>query len=102
MIDAERRGIPLYVLRANTTTQMETLLGDTFGLPEKDMDPMTRAMGEAEDAISRVLNGDQSINLTPQSAVVRRYQHEMARESNLNSRSFGKEPYRGVRIYRNE
>ena len=27
VVDAERRGIPLYVLRANTMTQMETLLG---------------------------------------------------------------------------
>jgi stage III sporulation protein SpoIIIAA len=102
VVDAERRGIPLYVLRANTTTQMETLLGDTFGLSEQDMDPMTRAMGEAESAITRVLNGEQSINLTPQEAFIRRYQHELAREANLNSRSFGKEPYRAVRIYRNE
>jgi hypothetical protein len=102
VVDAERRGIPLYVLRANTTTQMESLLGDTFGLTEKEMDPMTRAMGEAENAITRVLNGEQSINLTPQDAFIRRYQHEMARKANLNSRSFGKEPYRAVRIYRNE
>jgi len=102
VVDAERRGIPLYVLRTNTMTQMETLLGDTFSLTEKEMDPMTRAMGEAKDAIARVLNGEQSINLTPQSAFVRRDQHELARVSNLNSRSFGKEPYRGVRIYSNE
>jgi stage III sporulation protein SpoIIIAA len=102
VVDAEKRGIPLYVLRANTTTQMEVLLGDTFGLTEKEMDPMTRAMGEAEDAISRVLNGEQSINLTPQEAFIRRYQHEMARDANLNSSSFGKEPYRAVRIFRNE
>lgn len=102
VVDAERRGIPLYVLRANTTTQMEALLGDTFGLTEKELDPMTRAMGEAENAISRVLNGEQSINLTPQDALIRRYQHEMARDANLNSRSFGKEPYRAVRIFRNE
>jgi hypothetical protein len=102
VVDAERRGIPLYVLRANTTTQMETLLGDTFGLTEKELDPMTRAMGEAESAITRVINGEQSINLMPQDAFTRRYQHELAREANLNSRSFGKEPYRAVRIYRNE
>ncbi len=102
VVDAERRGIPLYVLRANTMTQMETLLGDTFGLTEKEIDPMTRAMGEAEDAITRVLNGESSINLTPQNAFVRRYQHELARESKLYSSSFGKEPYRGVRIFRNE
>ena len=77
-------------------------MGDTFGLTEKEIDPMTSAMGEAEDAITRVLNGESSINLTPQNAFMRRYQHELARESNLYSSSFGKEPYRGVRIYRNE
>ncbi|MDF1512178.1 MAG: AAA family ATPase [Anaerolineae bacterium] len=102
VVDAEKRGIPLYVLRANTATQMEALLADTFGLTEKETDPMTRAMGEAEEAITRVLKGEQSINLTPQTAFIRRYQHELAQEASLQSKSFGKEPYRAVRIYRHE
>ncbi|MBN1250271.1 MAG: AAA family ATPase [Anaerolineae bacterium] len=98
--DAERRGVPIYVLRANTSAQLETFLKDLFELTGEEADPLTLAMGEAESAISRILEGEQSINLSPQNAFVRRYQHEAARKANLNSRSFGDEPYRAVRIYR--
>jgi hypothetical protein len=100
VVDAERRGVPIYVLRANTSAQLETFLTDTFELTEREADPFALAMNETESAISRVLEGEQAVNLAPQNAFVRRYQHEKAREANLNSRSFGKEPYRSVRIYR--
>jgi stage III sporulation protein SpoIIIAA len=100
VVDAERRGVPMYVLRANTSAQIETFLSDIFELSREEADPFNLAMGEAEDAISRILEGEQAVNLSPQDSFVRRYQHEMARKANLNSRSFGKEPYRSVRIYR--
>ncbi len=98
--DAERRGVPIYVLRANTSAQMETFLADTFQLSDEETDAFNLAMGEAEDAIGRVLQGEQTVSLSPQNAFVRRYQHELARNANLTSRSFGDEPYRAVRIYR--
>ena len=98
--DAERRGVPIYVLRANTTAQLEIFLNDTFDLKEGKADAFTLAMGEAEDAIRRVLEGEESVRLSPQNAFIRRYQHEMAHKAKLGSRSFGKEPYRGVQIYR--
>ena len=100
IVDAERRGVPIYVLRANTAAQLETFLKDLFRLTEDEADPLSLAMGEAEDAISRVLEGEQAVSLAPQSAFVRRYQHEAAKRAQLNSRSFGEEPYRRVRIYR--
>lgn len=34
IVDAERRGTPIYVLRANTVTQMEDFLKNVFGLEE--------------------------------------------------------------------
>jgi hypothetical protein len=37
---------------------------------------------------------------SPQSATVRRLQHDLARQANLYSLSHGKEPNRRVRIYR--
>ena len=46
--------------------------------------------------------GDPSIELTPQNAYIRRLQHQMAQRYNLTSRSQGREPYRRVRIYREE
>jgi stage III sporulation protein SpoIIIAA len=36
--DAERRGVPIYVLRANTATQMEDFIADIFNLEQDDQD----------------------------------------------------------------
>ncbi len=97
--DAERRRIPVYVLRANTINQMEACLGDIFGLPVEIEDPVQRALIETEEAIKRVLAGSPSAELRPASAEIRRMQHEMARAANLVSHSYGNEPRRRVRIF---
>lgn len=98
--DAERRGTPVYVLRANTVTQMEECLADIFDLEEVAEDPMSAAMRETEEAIHRVLNGAKMVELSPQNSYIRRRQHQMARESQLISHSQGKDPRRRVRILR--
>lgn len=97
--DAERRRIPVYVLRANTINQMEACLGDIFGLPVEMEDPVQRALIETEEAIKRVLAGSPSVELRPAPAEIRRMQHEMARAANLVSHSYGNEPRRRVRIF---
>jgi predicted RNA-binding protein Jag len=51
-------------------------------------------------AIEAVINGQHWVDLPPAAASVRRIQHEMAREANLVSQSYGKEPNRRVRIFR--
>ncbi|GAP62011.1 hypothetical protein ARMA_0434 [Ardenticatena maritima] len=100
--DAERRGLPVYVLRSNTVAQMEQALADIFGLAA-EVDPYTRAMEEARLAIEKIQSGQAtSVELSPQSAYIRRQQHELARQANLISRSLGKEPRRRVRIYANK
>jgi hypothetical protein len=96
--EAERKGIPIYVLRSNTVTQMESYLADIFGV-RVDVDPLAVAAEETQRAIERVLSGARSAELSPQNAYIRRYQHQMARQANLLSRSRGKEPKRRVRIY---
>lgn len=99
--DAERRGMPVYVIRSNTVKQMEEALVDIFGL-SSDTDPYTQAMEEAREAIEKIERGEASnVELTAQSAYIRRQQHEMARQADLISRSMGKEPRRRVRIYAN-
>jgi stage III sporulation protein SpoIIIAA len=113
---AEERGVPVYVLRNNTTTQMERQLADVFNLSEGDsevaMPPrrsgrsgeergMTDAIMETETAISQVLNGErQIVDLQPRSSYVRRLQHEMAERYNVRSESHGREPNRRVKISR--
>lgn len=99
--DAERRGVPVYVLRSNTIAQMEGLLEDLFGVGEQ-ADPTDTALSEARAAIDQVLQGAHSVELEPQNAYMRRRQHELIRQANLFSRSLGKEPRRRVRIYASE
>ncbi len=98
--EAERRGIPVYVLRSNTVAQMEASLADIFQLPAVPEDPVAQAMAEAREAIRKVLEGAPVVELEPQSPEIRRQQHQLARAANLISHSYGREPYRRVRIYR--
>jgi stage III sporulation protein SpoIIIAA len=101
IVDAERHGTPIYVLRANTVSQIESFLVDLFGLEvERPDDPFGIAMEEAREAILCVRNGAEYVDLAPQQADVRRHQHEMARQARLRSTSYGDEPRRHVRILR--
>lgn len=100
IVEAERLGKPVYVLRSNTVIQMESCLADIFSLSERDTDSLSVAMRETQEAIRRIMSGTRSVELSPQSAPVRREQHELARQANLISHSLGREPYRRVRIYR--
>jgi stage III sporulation protein SpoIIIAA len=97
--EAERRGVPVHVLRSNTVSQMESCLADIFGLQIAEVDPLAAAMRETEDAINHVLSGERSVDLTPRNSYIRRMQHDMARQANLVSHSYGKDPRRHVRIF---
>jgi len=101
VMDAEERGLPVYVLRANTVSQMESLLSDLFDLNATNLDEAEdTALAETRQAIRAVMEGAASVDLNPASARTRRMQHDLAREANLISHSYGKEPFRRVRIYR--
>lgn len=97
---AEQNDIPLYVLRSNTVNQMENCLVDIFNLTLKEIDPLSVAVRETQDAIRKVFQGAKSVALGPQISTIRRKQHDLARQSNLISHSYGREPNRRVRIYR--
>jgi stage III sporulation protein SpoIIIAA len=115
---AEDRGVPVYVLRNNTITQMERQLSDVFHIssgesgdeqyfpPSRGTNPegevhVTDAMLEAETAITQVMNGERSaVELAPRGSYVRRLQHQMAERYNVHSESRGREPNRRVKIFR--
>ncbi len=69
----------------------------------EDTDPIdvfTEAMRETQEGIQRVMNGTGDAELQPQSAAIRSQQHQLVRAANLVSHSYGREPYRRVRIFR--
>ena len=101
VIEAEQRGMPIYVLRANTVAQVEQFLSDLYSLStQTPRDTMDDIRSETQQAISAVLNGERWVDLPPGPSLVRRLQHEMARGAELVSHSYGKEPRRHVRIFR--
>ena len=99
--DGEKRGLSIYVLRANTVTQMENFLVDLFRLNgRREADVFGEALQEAEQAISRIRAGEDYIDLKPQASQVRKRQHQLARRARMQSASVGNEPRRYVTIYR--
>ena len=102
VMEAEHRGLPIYVLRANTVAQVEQFLGDLYNISEQQhpRDSMDSVREETQQAISAVLNGERWVDLPPGTSLVRRLQHELARNAELVSHSYGKEPRRHVRIFR--
>lgn len=98
--DAERSGIPVYVLRANTVNQMQNFLAQAGNLDlDVPADPFEAAIADAEEGIRQIRSGQQSVDLRPVGSAMRRYQHQMARQAELVSHSYGKEPSRYVRIF---
>jgi stage III sporulation protein SpoIIIAA len=100
--DAENRGIPIFVLRANTVSQIEQSLAELFNLPEENSFPVDyeAVTNQTRTAIEAVMNGQRWVDLPPATPAVRRLQHDLARQAELTSHSYGKEPNRRVRIFR--
>ncbi len=99
IIDAQNRRTQVFVLRANTVTQMEKFLAEAFNIETRTMDPFEEAIAEAEKAIRLIRGGQSRIDLRPVGNSIRRYQHQMVRQANLVSHSYGKGSNRHVRIF---
>jgi len=99
--EAERKGVPVYVLRNNTADQMERYLVDIFGLA-RNPDPRDIALTEARKAILSIKNGRRrAVQLAPQTSELRKLQHDIVREAELLSRSSGRGPQRRVTVFAN-
>ena len=95
IVDAERRGVPVHVLKSNASEQMERALLDIYQLPH---DPREIAMREAKMGIDEVQRTQHPVELAPQSAYIRRLQHQLAGDAGVTSSSRGRDPHRRVRL----
>jgi len=101
--DAEAASLPIYVLKSNTPHQIRQLLNTIYPSPKTDRaDSFKLALAEAEEAVEQIKGGEETIELSPQSAYIRRLQHLIAERNALASQSTGKDPNRRVRIYRGQ
>ena len=102
IVEAEEKGIPIYVLRSNTTAQIEYTLASMLKMEVKEQASNWEDVEEETiSAIRSVLSGEVSwIDLSPADRSIRRIQQEMIEQANLVCQPFGKEPRRRLRIYR--
>ena len=102
IVEAEERGIPIFVVKSNSIGQIEQFLADSFPgqLSVRREGISTEGIEQAMQAIEDLEAGQKYVDLQPAPASVRRQQHEIARQAHLVSESYGKDPNRFVRIFR--
>ncbi|MEE8414192.1 MAG: R3H domain-containing nucleic acid-binding protein, partial [Dehalococcoidales bacterium] len=102
--EAEAANLPVYVLRSNTPAQIRQFINSIYpqSAGRENVDPddsFQVALSEAHNAVNLIKNGQGEVELSPQSAYIRRLQHLIAERNELSSQSTGKDPRRRVRIY---
>jgi stage III sporulation protein SpoIIIAA len=93
--DLEDHGLEVAIIRSNTVSQMKSFLMGTFGLQDQKGEEET-AMTEVVEAVDRVMSYGKPIELAPQSAHIRRLQHQLIEQHGLGSESRGEVPWRRV------
>jgi len=97
---AQSQGKSIYVLRKNTQLQIEQFLKSlSLGWKTEENDKVSGGIEEAETAVEQIFGSGGSVELSPQSAYVRRLQHLLAERYNLASASTGRDPQRRVIFY---
>ncbi len=93
--DLEDHGLEVAIIRSNTVSQMKSFLMQTFGLQDQKAEE-ERALSEVNEAVDRVMSFGKPVELAPQSAHIRRLQHQFVEERGLGSESRGEVPWRRV------
>jgi stage III sporulation protein SpoIIIAA len=93
--DLEDHGLEVAIIRSNTVSQMKSFLMQTFGLQDQKSEE-DEAMSEVTEAVDRVMSFGKPVELAPQSAHIRRLQHQLIEQHGLGSESRGEVPWRRV------
>ncbi|MGQ9730775.1 MAG: R3H domain-containing nucleic acid-binding protein [Candidatus Zipacnadales bacterium] len=83
-------------VRSNTYGQIYEGLREAFDITRTAREEF--ALQEAEQALKRVIQSHQPVELTPQNAYIRRLQHELAAKYDVRSMSVGHDPRRRVKF----
>lgn len=96
--------IRVFYVKTNSMSQIQKVVKEALGLQESAetlqgyYDEAERALDEARIAISKILEGEEHIELTPQNQKIRKMQHELIEQYNLASHSVGEGEQRHLRI----
>ncbi len=98
--------LQVFFIKTNSMAQIQKVMKEALDIRESEQtlqgycDDAERALDEAKAAINKILNGsgNQEIELQPQNQQIRKLQHELVEQHNLNSLSVGEGEQRHLRI----
>jgi stage III sporulation protein SpoIIIAA len=93
--DLADQGLEVAIIRSNTVSQMKAFLMGAFGL-EDQRNEEESAISEVTEAVDKVMSFGKPVELAPQSAHIRRIQHQLIEQRGLGSESRGEVPWRRV------
>ena len=102
---AKEYRVQIFYVKTNSMAQIQKVLKDALDIQPGDVESLTgysdeaeKALDEAKSAIKKVLDGALMIELAPQPSHIRKLQHELVEQYNLQSTSIGEESDRHLRI----
>lgn len=100
---AEENRLQIFYVKTNSMAQIQKVIKDALDIAEVNdrqtfYDITEKALDEAKSAIEQILAGSGDIELKPQSTQIRKLQHELVEQHNLESKSIGEGESRHLRI----
>jgi stage III sporulation protein SpoIIIAA len=96
--------LQVFYVKTNSMAQIQKVLKEALDIVETSQtlcgyyDDAERALDEAKSAINKILAGADNVELTPQNQHIRKLQHELVEQHNLESKSVGEGNNRHLRI----
>ena len=104
---AKEYRVQIFYVKTNSMAQIQKVLKDALDIQPGDVetlqdykDETELALDEARNAVKLIMEGAEVIELAPQSHQIRKLQHELVEQYNLNSSSIGEGDNRHLRIYK--
>ncbi len=96
--------LQIFYVKTNSMAQIQKVMKEALDMQNQAevlqgyCDDAERALDEAKAAINKILAGAELIELSPQNQHIRKLQHELVEQHNLESKSVGEGPNRHLRI----
>ena len=106
---AEEYRVRVFYVKTNSMAQIQKVLKEALDIQPGDIRPTSDykddtelALDETRNAIEKIQEGAKEIELSPQNHQIRKLQHELVEDYNLESVSIGEEPNRRLKVQRRQ
>ncbi len=96
--------LQIFYIKTNSMAQIQKVVKEALDIRESSQalqgyyDDAEKALDEAKNAIDKILAGARNIELAPQNQQIRKLQHELVEQHNLESESIGEGAERHLKI----